>query len=63
MPLIGIIPYPVQNKAINGGPFSVKKAFGRLPYAWGVAILNFSGMTLAGSGNVVIYLPCYDTVI
>lgn len=48
MPLLGIVPYPVQNKAINGGPFSVAKCFGGiLPPKWGVAMINHSGMTLS----------------
>jgi hypothetical protein len=64
MPLIGVIPYPVQNKAITGPPFSVAAAFGGiLPPFWGVAILNYTGMTLASSGNTVKYRPVYHTVI
>lgn len=47
MPLIGVIPYPVSTKAINGGPFSVAAAFGGiLPVKWGIAMVNHSGMTL-----------------
>ncbi len=46
-PLLGVVPYPVQNKAINGGPFSVARCFGgTLPSKWGVLMLNYSGMTL-----------------
>lgn len=46
--LIGTIPYPVQNKAINGGPFSVAAAFGGiLPDKWGIAMINDTGMTLS----------------
>lgn len=48
MPLLGTIPYPVQNKAINAGPFSIAKCFGGvLPPKWGVAMVNHSGMTLS----------------
>lgn len=61
MPLIGIIPYPVQNKALDGGPFYLSNAFKRLPLYWGVAILNFSGMTFASSGNTVKYRGTYFT--
>jgi len=48
MPLLGTVPYPVQNKAINGGPFSVAKCFGGvLPPKWGICMINHSGMTLS----------------
>jgi hypothetical protein len=48
MPLLGVVPYPVQNKAINGGPFSVAACFGgTLPPKWGVAMVNHTGMTLS----------------
>lgn len=47
MPPLGTIPYPVQNIAINAGPFSVAKCFGGiLPPKWGIAMVNDSGMTL-----------------
>lgn len=47
MPLLGVLPYPVQNKAINGGPWSVAACFGGvLPPKWGVAMINHTGMTL-----------------
>lgn len=63
MPIIGVIPYPVQNKALDGGPFSVAKAFGGiLPVAWGIAILNFSGFTFAAASNTVKYRGQYNTV-
>lgn len=61
MPRIGIIPYWVQNKAINGGPFSVASAFGGiLPPKWGVAMINHSGMTL--SVTDIYYRGVYRTV-
>jgi hypothetical protein len=48
MPLLGVVPYPVQNKAINAGPFSVASCFGGvLPPKWGVCMINHSGMTLS----------------
>jgi hypothetical protein len=47
MPLLGTIPYPVQNKAINAGPFGVARCFGGvLPPEWGICMVNDSGMTL-----------------
>jgi hypothetical protein len=51
-PLLGVIPYSVQNKAINGGPFSVAACFGGvLPPKWCVGYINHTGMTLAGSAH------------
>lgn len=61
MPLIGTIPYPVQNKAINGGPFSVAAGFGGiLPVKWGICMVNHSGMTL--SVTSIKYIEQYRTV-
>lgn len=48
MPLLGVVPYPTQNIAVNGGPFSVASCFGGvLPPKWGVAMVNHTGMTLS----------------
>lgn len=61
MPLLGIIPYPTQNIALNGGPFSVAKCFGGvLPPKWGVAMINHSGMTLNVTN--IKYIEQYNTV-
>lgn len=61
LPLLGIVPYPVQNRAINSPAFSVAACFGGvLPYKWGVAMVNFSGMTLNVTN--IYYLPVYKTV-
>lgn len=61
MPLLGVVPYPVQNKAINGGPFSVAKAFGGiLPPKWGVAMINHTGMTLSVTN--IKYVEVYNNV-
>lgn len=63
MPLIGMIPYPVQNKLIVSPPFSVARAFNNwLPPYWGVAIVNHTGMILAASGNTVKYRGLYETL-
>ena len=61
MPLLGVVPYPTQNKAINGGPFSVARCFGGiLPPKWGVAMINHSGMTLSVTN--IKYIEVYNTV-
>lgn len=63
MKLVNVTPYPVQNKALDDH-FSVARAFGGiLPPYWGVCIVNFSGMTLAASGNTVKYRGVYATII
>lgn len=61
-PVLGIVPYPIQNKAINGGPFSVASCFGSiLPPKWAVGMINFSGMTLSVTN--IYYIEKYLTVI
>ena len=61
LPLLGVVPYPLQNKAINGGPFSVAKCFGGiLPPKWGIAMINHSGMTLSVSN--IRYIEVFNTV-
>lgn len=48
LPLLGIVPYSTQNVAINSPAFSVAACFGGvLPPKWGVAMINYSGMTLS----------------
>ena len=62
MPLLGILPYPTQNIALNGGPFSVAACFGGiLPPKWGVAMINHSGMTLSVTN--IKYIEVYNTVV
>lgn len=64
MPTLGIIPYPVQNKPLDGGPFGVARCFDNiLPVKWGVALLNFTGFTFTASGNTIKYRGQYNTVI
>jgi hypothetical protein len=61
LPILGIVPYGVQNKAINSPAFSVAQCFGGiLPPKWGIAMVNHTGMTL----NVtdIFYTPVYRTV-
>lgn len=60
-PLLGTIPYPVQNKAINAGPFSVAACFGGvLPPKWAIGMVNHSSMTLSVTN--IKYIECYNTV-
>lgn len=61
LPILGIIPYSVQNIAINGGPFSVAACFGGvLPPKWGIAMINHSNMTLNVTN--IKYIEVYNTV-
>ena len=62
-PLLGVVPYSVQNSVLNGGPFSVAACFGgRLPIEWGVLVLNHAGFTIAASGNALKWRGVYNTV-
>lgn len=61
LPLLGTIPYPVQNKAINSPAFSVARCFGGvLPPKWGVAMVNHSGQTLNVTN--IYYIEQFNTV-
>jgi hypothetical protein len=60
-PLIGRIPYPTQNVAINSAVFSIAKAFGGTLIAkYAVGMLNFSGMTLNVTSIKIV--PVYATI-
>lgn len=51
-PLLGIVPYPVQNIALKSAAFSVAACFGGiLPPKWCVGYVNHTGMTLTGSDH------------
>lgn len=61
LPLLGTIPYPVQNKAINSPALSVAACFGGvLPPKWGVAMINDAGQTLNVTN--IYYIEEYETV-
>ena len=61
LPVLGVVPYPVQNKAINSPAFSVARCFGGiLPVKWGIAMINHSGMTLNVTN--IYYIEKYNTV-
>jgi hypothetical protein len=61
-PLIGTIPYPVQNVAINSSVFSIARAFGGvLPSKYAIGMVNFSGMTL--NVTSIKITPAFMTVI
>jgi hypothetical protein len=60
-PLLGIIPYPVQNKAINSSVFSIARAFGGiLPAKYAIGMVNHSGMTLSVTSIKIV--PVHATV-
>jgi hypothetical protein len=59
-PLLGVIPYPVQNKILRA-TFSVARCFGGiLPPKWAVGMVNHSGMTL--SVTSIKYIELKNTV-
>jgi hypothetical protein len=61
LPLLGVVPYPTQNKILRGGPFSVASCFGGvLPPKWGIAMINHSSMTL--NVTSIKYIEVYNTV-
>lgn len=61
IPLLGVVPYPTQNKAINSAAFSVARCFGgTLPPKWGIAMINHTGMTLSVTN--IYYIEVYETV-
>jgi hypothetical protein len=60
-PILGTIPYGVQNRAINGGPFSIARCFGGVcPPKFCIGMVNLSGMTL--SVTAIRYRGVYNTV-
>jgi|HubBroStandDraft_6_1064221.scaffolds.fasta_scaffold853925_2 hypothetical protein len=60
-PLLGVIPYPVQNVAILSKPFSIAQALGGiLPSKYSIGMINFSGMTLSVTSIKII--PVYATI-
>lgn len=63
-PLVQTIPYTAQNVAINTSPFGTAFAFNGWipPYLWG-GLVNFSGMTIAASGNTWNWMGAYITVV
>jgi hypothetical protein len=64
MPLLGLIPYTTTNEVAESRAFSMAAtAGGVLPERFSVALINYSGAALAGSGNVVKHNGVYATVI
>lgn len=61
LPLLGVVPYPVQNIALVSQAFSVARLFGgSLPTKWGIAMINHSGMTIVPT---IYYTGMKKTVI
>lgn len=63
LPTVRVIPYPVQNVTNTSPLFSLGRAFGGWIglFNWW-AVLNYSGMTIAASGNLFSYRGVYSTV-
>jgi hypothetical protein len=63
LPLLFNIPYVAQNVIITTPSFGMARAYGgMLPsYLW-YGLINYSGMTIAASGNVVAYTGVYSTI-
>lgn len=62
VPLLGVIPYPVQNIAIVSPAFSIAACFGGvLPPKWCVGYVNHTGITLTGAAHK--YIEVYRTVV
>lgn len=63
LPLVQIVPYPVQNIANQSPMFAIARQFGGLigKFIW-LPMVNFSGMTIAASGNTYKYHGAYFTV-
>lgn len=62
MPLLGVIPTPVTNFALNGGPWGVARCFGGiLPPKYLIACINQGGATLGVTAYGLIEV--YNTVI
>lgn len=60
-PVLGIIPYPIQNKGLISSSFSVARCFGGiLPAKYAIGMINHSGMTLSVTSIKIV--PIYNTV-
>jgi hypothetical protein len=52
LPLLGVVPFAAQSLTRRSRPLSVAAGFGGvLPLKWGIVVVNFTGIALAGSGN------------
>lgn len=64
MALLGTLPYTTQDEVAESRAMAMAAtAGGVLPDRSGIAIINYSGAALAGSGNVVKHRGMYATVI
>jgi hypothetical protein len=62
--LIGTINCPASNKSYTSSPMSVAAAFGGvLPDHWGIAVFNFTGLTLNAASNSAFYQGVYATSV
>jgi hypothetical protein len=56
-----IIPYVTQNQPMST-QFNLMSVFPTMPDAWSLVVVNYTGITLASSGNVIKYKPITLTV-
>ena len=51
-----VIPYVTQNQPMSA-QFNLANMFPTLPDGWQLVVINYCGITLASSGNVIKYKP------
>jgi hypothetical protein len=52
--LAKVLPYVTQNQPMSAS-FNLQQVFGTMPDGWQLVVINFCGITLAASGNVIKY--------
>ena len=56
-PPVAILNYTTQNQPINGFAKLSNRFGGLIPDGWQLIVINYTGMTLAASGNQISYVP------
>jgi hypothetical protein len=54
--LVKVISYVTQNQPMLA-QFNLSNVFPSMPHGWSLVVINYSGITLAASGNIVKYTP------